>query len=773
MKVKRRNKVIVFFTFSIIIFSLVFLLNSKVAYAQAQYNESEQSITMSLNFSTSEFSNEVENMTNKTSIDIDLPSSTWNLTDIHVNFTDIEFNRELRIIEDEADAYNSIDKINIQGLSVQLNITDPTILYGVYIYGRAINPKLADTVIFEIQGYDSLNNRPDGVASFSQALNMSEDLTWHYQNFTTAQPLSKGNYSLVLRQSTIQLPTTRYVWYYSYNEPNYPDLHISFEQGGIWSPGYSGTPQLYKLDQKLNYTFNPNEINMRAKINGDNYPVLNGIGPNKGNFSFTSKDYSSNTDTLSISIENNKSSSLLFNASYWFNIKNTFSAGGTVLTRQSFNNTWTVKPKITRYSSNYSVSFDYPQNWDNVNISKDGQKLTDPANYTDDGDVLYIYNNTISNNAIWEITATTEKIPFEATPQLSSYSPGQLLRVSVNVPSSESVANLTLIILDPDGYFEYNNTIKVPSGTDTEILTYDIPSNAIGGSWIALTFWNNYTDAGVESASFQIGTSDGGSNSGGGGNGTTIVTGLDPQLVIITVIIIAVGVLAGLTTYQLGKRHKSLKAAHRQKIYNKYMDILNLNYIMVSARDSGLNIYEQMISGKELDPTLISGFLQAIRSFGIDLTGSEEQAQSVRLEYQHLKILMSEFKDFRIINIFADTPSKDFLDSLEPLSHEINKYYGKSIKNFKGDVSIFKGIKELLERHLNISLVYPLNIYTSEYIKLDSDEKSLVNKVLTLMKKKNLDHFYVTYMLGQKEFDVKNAELILKLIQRKVFRPMD
>ena len=58
--------------------------------------------------------------------------------------------------------------------------------------------------------------------------------------------------------------------------------------------------------------------------------------------------------------------------------------------------------------------------------------------------------------------------------------------------------------------------------------------------------------------------------------------------------------------------------------------------------------------------------------------------------------------------------------------------------------------------------------------KLNSAEKSLANKALSIMKKNNADHFFVSYLMGKaKEFNVKNAEIILKLIEKKVFRPIE
>ena len=41
------------------------------------------------------------------------------------------------------------------------------------------------------------------------------------------------------------------------------------------------------------------------------------------------------------------------------------------------------------------------------------------------------------------------------------------------------------------------------------------------------------------------------------------------------------------------------------------------------------------------------------------------------------------------------------------------------------------------------------------------------------MKKKNSNHFYASYLISEKEFNPKRAELILKLIDKKVFQPVN
>ena len=254
------------------------------------------------------------------------------------------------------------------------------------------------------------------------------------------------------------------------------------------------------------------------------------------------------------------------------------------------------------------------------------------------------------------------------------------------------------------------------------------------------------------------------------GNDSKISTGIAPEIFFIIISLIIISFIGAITSYQAIKRIIIKREEFRKKIFNKYMDVLNLNYIIVSDKNSGLCIYEQMISDKSINSTLVSGFLQAISSFGIELSGSDEQSQTIKLEYKKLKIIMSEYKNYRIINIFEDNPSEEFTEALGLLSHELDKNYGKFLENFDGELTQFKGINSLIEKHLQISLIYPLKIVLSDNLKLNKSEKSIVKKASDIMKKNNADHFYISYLITEREFNPKRAEIILKLIDKKVFQ---
>ena len=119
------------------------------------------------NFVLDEYSKFNNTIQNANSINITLPSSSWKIEDIELNFTDIKFGKELKIIE--AQNYTGIYKKvyyqnsgdRNQGLGIQINLAEPTTIYGVDLYGKKeemTNPKIIDV---QIRGYDALNNKPN------------------------------------------------------------------------------------------------------------------------------------------------------------------------------------------------------------------------------------------------------------------------------------------------------------------------------------------------------------------------------------------------------------------------------------------------------------------------------------------------------------------------------------------------------------------------------------------------------------------------------------
>ncbi len=191
---------------------------------------------------------------------------------------------------------------------------------------------------------------------------------------------------------------------------------------------------------------------------------------------------------------------------------------------------------------------------------------------------------------------------------------------------------------------------------------------------------------------------------------------------------------------------------------------------MISERKSSLNVYEQSFTAKKMDTTLITGFLSAIRSFGIELTNVEDATQTIKLEYKNSKILMSEFQDFRIVLIMNEIPSAQFLEAINKLSKDIELKYGKLLENFKGNIQPFAGIEDLLKIHLNTSFLYPLKIVKTGKVKINQLEKSIIIQAQKIMKNRNTNYFYISYLMEEKSWDPEDIETLFCLLQKKVFQ---
>jgi hypothetical protein len=368
-----------------------------------------------------------------------------------------------------------------------------------------------------------------------------------------------------------------------------------------------------------------------------------------------------------------------------------------------------------------------------------------------------ILNNTIPEGSDWRLTANSPNIQLSLNVPTTEFRPGQSIQFSVIAPINPG--NLTFRLVNPLGFLTQSDETYVLESIETEdlLLSYQLSNNPYAGTYKAYVFWHNGISGGVIAQEFEI----------------IIPFSLDPMVIIIIIGVIAFISVFSFTTYKLVKNSRLKNETHRQKIFNKYMDVLNLDYFIIIHKKSGLNVYEQILASKSIDASLITGFLEAIRTFGIELTGADEQSQTIKLEYHKSKVLMSEFKSFRILLIMKENPSPDFLESIKTLSYDIDNKYGSQIENFKGNIDAFLGIRDLLEEHLQTSLIYPLKI-VKQQVKLKSDEKSMMNKAKSIMKKKNTDYFIVTNLLSiRKGFYAKEAEIILKLIQKKVFQPKE
>ena len=697
------------------------------------------------------------------SLDINLPSETWNIRDIELNFTKIDFEPEVKIIENNTlhntyeIIYNKNPGLNLLGLSVQLEIEDPLIMYGVYIYGyNHLNHP--GTPQLQLRGFDDVNKNPNVTIIRSVDLNISSIPGWYIQKFNSPVLLKPGNYSVVLDGSSIPTYTVNnagFYWAFNAIDPIHPSLHTS-KFTSVWTEGESGKPFLYKVIQKLNATIYPEEINMTAELGGEAYQVSNVNVHGKGYLKRNQINYHANNEKVEIKIKNNKTQHLRFDTDYNFNIYNLYNSTATATIKYNDSIKWSVFPEINRYSSNDSVRFVYPKNWENIQVTKNAINITSQIIFDTLNNTLVIPNNTIQNDADWIINASSPRLTIALNAPIIEFSTGQELSFSLG--ANPFSGKYTFKLYDPLGFLEFETERNIPQ--EDTIFSYNIPASAIEGEYTAFIFWNNGTDAGVESITFSI-----------------IYTGIIPQefdfSLLILIGLISIGSVATMSTgYVVTKKVKSNKRDKLNLILEKCNDIMNLKYIIVLDPKTGIDIFSQSFEKKQLDPTLIAGFLQAIHNFGDEVLEGVKESKTIKVEYKDSIIVMTDFINVRLITILKSNPSKNFLYSLESLAYHIYKYYGKLIDNFKGTLKPFRSIGKLVESDLEVSLRYPMTIKINKSMKLSPPEKQIVKRALDLMKENKFSYFYAVYLLPENNCNPNDYDIILKLIKKGVFQPI-
>jgi hypothetical protein len=396
-------------------------------------------------------------------------------------------------------------------------------------------------------------------------------------------------------------------------------------------------------------------------------------------------------------------------------------------------------------------------------VFKDSIDITTSEDVVVNGNFLYILNDIITDDASWEITARSPKANFDLNLAWGKeFEIGQELKFSAKAPIREG--NFTFRLLNELGS-EIDKKVE-PITLEETFYSYNISSDDPPGNWTAYIYWNSYNDAGVKSQVFTIVPASTSPE-------TPPETPSDIILILTIAIIIGGSVGGSFTVYQTVKRQKRKSEIKLKKLSNKFKDILSLNYLMISDIKSGVNVYEQIFARKTIDPTLISGFLDAIRNFGVELTGSYRKSETLTLDYEDSIILMHESEDFRIIIVMSDKPSDEFINSLTNLARDIEVRYGNMLREFKGGaVSQFAGISELIELHLNVSFTSALKIVINKKVKLNTIENSVIQKAREIMEQTNLNYFYTSFLMPDQQFDLEMTKTIFNLINKKVFQPI-
>lgn len=138
--------------FLILTLPFLFILYQSGNFVYAE--EYEQIEIEGLKYPIYESADIISQFNNTESIEIALPATSWNVTKFELNFTDIRLGKEIKEFEVIDTGFKVIEKFgNNYGYAVQINISEPTTVYGTYIYG--FKNDWADKILrVQINGYN-------------------------------------------------------------------------------------------------------------------------------------------------------------------------------------------------------------------------------------------------------------------------------------------------------------------------------------------------------------------------------------------------------------------------------------------------------------------------------------------------------------------------------------------------------------------------------------------------------------------------------------------
>ena len=178
-------------------------------------------------------------------------------------------------------------------------------------------------------------------------------------------------------------------------------------------------------------------------------------------------------------------------------------------------------------------------------------------------------------------------------------------------------------------------------------------------------------------------------------------------------------------------------------------DLVKISYIMIIHKEVGVSIFNKQISLEDIDSDLISGFLQAISQFRSEIKkeSTATKGKEFEMDYGDFKIVIADGDYVRVALILDGLPSEKLKENHWLFIEDFEKRFGPQLKEFTGELTPFRTADDLIEKHFNITLVYPLQLGRHfGVIKLKGLEKALIEVAEQIQKERKF--FFISSLLN-------------------------
>ena len=210
--------------------------------------------------------------------------------------------------------------------------------------------------------------------------------------------------------------------------------------------------------------------------------------------------------------------------------------------------------------------------------------------------------------------------------------------------------------------------------------------------------------------------------------------GIPIYIYIIIGIFSLIAIVTPLTVFIRRKLDKDKRAekALFARIYGLYESVLSITKLIIVHSTTGLPVYEMDLGSEiTLDPSLITGFLTAISSMGVELKGDKVGGVK-RLQYKNFLVTGSEAGQFTMYSFSETDLNEEIERKLSIISEWFAKMFSNITEDWDGSTEAFrinlKGITEKIMKEIHLWIFYPFIV--SPYKQIEIEELNGLRKRL-------------------------------------------
>jgi hypothetical protein len=225
----------------------------------------------------------------------------------------------------------------------------------------------------------------------------------------------------------------------------------------------------------------------------------------------------------------------------------------------------------------------------------------------------------------------------------------------------------------------------------------------------------------------------------------------------------------------------------RDKIWQKFLDVLNIKHIILMDKESGLALLNYPVSAVNIEVELLSGFIQANIAFSETSKGlSSDLSSSIEnpfyeLQYQKFNILLKNGEHIRVVMILDHKVSNHLKMLVSKFLKEFEIQFKEVLLNYQQTGAFSsKNMAELIINSFNINLVFPMTLAHAippeilEDINKNQIQKAIINLAKDILS--NRPFFYIISLLDKvKKIVNLEAKIILYefyiLLEQKIINP--